>query len=57
MKLIEEMGTTEVNAVYALQQANNDIVDAFKILGLATHKDIIYYIELAILKAMIIDYT
>lgn len=47
VKIIEEMGEEEINAVNALKLANNDIIEAVKILALIKEKDIGYYLELS----------
>jgi len=47
VKIIEEMGESEANAISALKLANNDVIEAVKILGMIKHKDISYYIEIA----------
>jgi hypothetical protein len=47
IKIIEEMGETEIDAVNALKLADNDIVEAVKVLELIKHKDIDYYLEIA----------
>lgn len=41
------MGETEIDAVNALKLADNDIVEAVKVLELIKHKDIDYYLEIA----------
>lgn len=47
VKLMQEMGETEDNAVRALKLANNNLVEAVKILGMIKHENIDYYLELA----------
>jgi len=47
VKIIEEMGESEINAINALKLAGNNVIEAVRILGMINHKDIGHYIEIA----------